>query len=40
MIGDLMVYQRKYDALFVEVISYRECVAMFDLDSKITYKKL
>ena len=40
MSGDLMVYQRKYDALFVEVISYRECVAMFDLDSKITYKKI
>ena len=40
MSGDLMVYQRKYDALFVEVISYRECVAMFDLDSKIAYKKI
>lgn len=40
MTGDLVVYQRRYDALFVEVISYRECVAMFDLDSQITYKKL
>lgn len=40
MSGELMVYQRRYDALFVEVISYRECVAMFDLDSKITYKKI
>ena len=40
MSGDLMVYQRRYDAMFVEVISYRECVAMFDLDSKITYKKI
>ena len=37
--GDLTVYQRRYDALFVEVIAYRECVAMFDLDSKISYEK-
>jgi len=40
MTGDLMVYQRRYDALFVEVVSYRECVALFDLDSKINYKKI
>ena len=40
MNGELMVYQRRYDALFIEVIAYRECVAMFDLDSKITYQKI
>ena len=39
MNGELVVYQRQYDALFVEVIAYRECVAMFDLDSKIKYHK-
>lgn len=40
MNGELMVYQRRYDVLFVEVVSDRECVAMFDLDSKITYQKM
>lgn len=40
MNGELMVYQRRYDALFVEVISDTECVALFDLDSKIKYTKL
>lgn len=40
MNGELMVYQRRYDVLFVEVVSDRECVAMFDLDSKITYQKI
>lgn len=40
MTGDLNVYQRKYDALFVEVVSDRECVALFDLDSKIKYRKI
>lgn len=40
MTGDLMVYQRRYDALFVEVVSDRECVALFDLDSEIKYKTI
>ena len=40
MNGELMVYQRRYDVLFVEVVSDRECVAMFDLDGKITYQKM
>lgn len=40
MNGELMVYQRRYDVLFVEVVSDRECVAMFDLDSKITYQRM
>lgn len=40
MNGELAVYQRRYDVLFVEVVSDRECVAMFDLDSKITYQKI
>lgn len=38
--GELEVYQRRYDALFVEVVSYREAVALFDLDSQIKYKKI
>ncbi len=38
--GELDVYQRKYDALFTEVIAYRECVALCDLDSEISYKKI
>ncbi len=38
--GELDVYQRKYDAIFVEVIAYRECIALCDLDSEITYQKI
>lgn len=40
MNGELEVYQRRYDALFVEVVSNREAVALFDLDSKIKYQKI
>ena len=38
--GELDVYQRKYDVLFTEVIAYRECIALCDLDSEITYQKI
>lgn len=38
--GELDVFQRKYDVLFTEVIAYRECIALCDLDSKISYKKI
>lgn len=38
--GDLMVFQRRYDALFIEIISDKQCVALFDLDSEIKYKKI
>ena len=38
--GELDVYQRKYDVIFTEVLAYRECVALCDLESKITYQKI
>ena len=38
--GELDVYQRKYDAIFTEVIAYRECIALCDLESEITYHKI
>ena len=37
--GDLVVYQRRYDALFIEVISDRYCVGLVDLNTKINFKK-
>lgn len=33
--GDLEVFDRKYDALFVEIISYRDCLGVTDLKSEI-----
>ena len=33
--GDLEVYDRKYDAFFVEIISHRDCLGVIDLKSKI-----
>lgn len=33
--GDLEVYNRKYDALFVEIIAYRDCLGIIDLKSEI-----
>ena len=33
--GDLEVFDRKYDALFVEIISYRDCLGVIDLKSEI-----
>ena len=38
--GELDVYQRKYDVIFTEVLAYRECIALCDLDSQITYRKM
>lgn len=38
--GDLEVYQRRYDTLFMEVMAYRECLGLCDLDSTISYSKL
>lgn len=37
--GDLEVFDRKYDALFVEIISYRECLGVIDLKSDINITK-
>ena len=33
--GDLEVFDRKYDAFFVEIIGYRECLGVIDLKSEI-----
>ncbi len=33
--GDLEVFDRKYDALFVEIISYRDCLGVINLKSEI-----
>ena len=38
--GELEVYQRKYDALFIDIVSNRQSVAMCDLKSEITYQKI
>ena len=37
--GDLEVFDRKYDALFIEIISYRECLGVIDLKSEINIVK-
>lgn len=33
--GDLKVFDRKYDALLVEIIGYRDCLGIMDLKSEI-----
>ena len=33
--GDLEVFDRKYDALFIEIISHRDCLGIIDLKSEI-----
>lgn len=38
--GDLEVFQRRYDTLFMEVMAYRECLGLCDLDSTINYTKM
>lgn len=38
--GELTVYQRKYDAMFIDIVSYRQSVAMCDLKSKISFSKI
>ena len=37
--GDLEVFDRKYDAFFVEIISYRDCLGIIDLKTKINIKR-
>lgn len=37
--GNLEAFQRKYDALFVEVLANRDCLGLFDLKSQIELKK-
>ncbi len=37
--GDLEVYDRKYDALLVEIIAYRDCLGIIDLKSEINIMK-
>ncbi len=38
--GELEVFQRRYDTIFIEIMSYRECIALCDLNSKIMFEKL
>ncbi len=38
--GELEVLDRKYDALFIEIIAYRGCLGVIDLKSKIELIKL
>ena len=38
--GDLEVFQRRYDTLFMEIMAYRECLGLCDLDSTISYSKI
>ena len=33
--GDLEVFDRKYDALFLEIIAHRDCLGIIDLKSEI-----
>ena len=37
--GDLEVFDRKYDALFIEIIAYRDCLGLIDLKSEINITK-
>lgn len=37
--GDLEVLERKYDAFFMEIMSYRECLGVIDLKTKIEIKR-
>ncbi len=38
--GELEVFQRRYDTLFMEVMAYRDCLGLCDLDSTISYTKI
>jgi teichoic acid transport system ATP-binding protein len=38
--GEYVVYERRYDAITFEVVSERQSVGLFDLDSDITIRKL
>ncbi len=37
--GDLEVFDRKYDAIFIEILGYRECLGLLDLKTKIEINK-
>ena len=37
--GELEVFDRKYDAFFVEIMSYRDCLGIIDLKTKINIEK-
>ena len=36
--GDLEVFDRKYDAIFLEVLGYRDCLGLLDLKTEISIK--
>jgi len=38
--GDLIVYDRKYDAFFIEIVANRPCLGIIDLKTKINVSKL
>ncbi len=37
--GDLEVFDRKYDAFFVEIMSYRDCLGVIDLKTQININR-
>lgn len=37
--GNLEVFQRKYDVLFIEVLANRDCLGVFDIKTEIELKK-
>ncbi len=37
--GNLEAFQRKYDAIFIEVLANRDCLGLFDLKTQIELKK-
>ncbi len=37
--GELEVFDRKYDAIFLEILGYRGCLGLLDLKTKIDIKK-
>ena len=38
--GDLEVFDRKYDAIFLEILGYRECLGLLDLKTEINVRKM
>ena len=37
--GNLEAFQRRYDVLFIEVLSDRDCLGVFDIKTQIDIKK-
>lgn len=37
--GDLEVFDRKYDAFFIEIVAHRECLGIIDLKTEISVNK-